>query len=75
MRTSVTHPLRIDELRIKNLVGAIGLTFCPGEIQKNGWSGAWQRSLDLDLAAVTLKAAKNDKNSVIACVLLVVDFP
>jgi ADP-ribosyl-[dinitrogen reductase] hydrolase len=52
IRTSITHPLRIDELRIKNLAGVIGLTFCPGKTQKNGWTGAWQRSLDLDLAAI-----------------------
>ena len=52
MRTSVTHPLRIDEIRIENLAGVIGLTFCPGKTQKNGWTGAWQRSLDLDLAAI-----------------------
>jgi ADP-ribosyl-[dinitrogen reductase] hydrolase len=52
MRTSVTHPLRIDEIRIEDLAGVIGLTFCPGKTQKNGWTGAWQRSLDLDLAAI-----------------------
>ena len=52
MRTSVTHPLRIDELRIDKFRGVIGLTFCPGKTQKNGWTGAWQRSLDLDLAAI-----------------------
>jgi ADP-ribosyl-[dinitrogen reductase] hydrolase len=52
IRTSVTHPLRIDELRIENLAGVIGLTFCPGKTQKNGWTGAWQRSLDLDLSAI-----------------------
>ncbi|MEI8282914.1 MAG: cyclin-dependent kinase inhibitor 3 family protein [Armatimonadota bacterium] len=52
MRTSVTHPLRIDEIRIEDLAGVIGLTFCPGKTQKDGWTGAWQRSLDLDLAAI-----------------------
>ncbi len=52
MRTSVTHPLRIDELRIDKFRGVIGLTFCPGKSQKSGWTGAWQRSLDLDLAAI-----------------------
>ena len=40
MRTSVTHRMGIDELRIENLPGVIGLTFCPVKIQRNGWTGA-----------------------------------
>ena len=52
IRTSVTHPLRIGELHIENIPGVIGLTFCPGKTQENGWSGPWLRSLDLDLLAI-----------------------
>ena len=51
-RTSNSHPLRINSLNVPGCTGTIGLTFCPGKTQKNGWTGAWQRSLDLDLAAI-----------------------
>lgn len=51
MRTSMTHPLRIDSLPLG--AGRIGMTLCPGKTQVNGVSGAWARDLDLDLASVS----------------------
>lgn len=49
VRTSVTHPLRVDWLPL-DLPGRIGLTFAPG---KKAWSkytgGRWERDLDQDL--------------------------
>lgn len=49
MRTSKTDPLRIDELKICDCSGVIGVTFCPG---KHDWYGEWARDLDEDLDAI-----------------------
>ena len=51
MRTSQSHPLRIDELPLPG-GGRIGLTFCPGKHQDDALTGAWRRDLELDLDAV-----------------------
>jgi len=51
MRTSQSHPLRIDEVAMPD-GGVIGLTFCPGKHQDDAMTGAWARDLDLDLDAV-----------------------
>lgn len=51
IRNSHTHPLRIDTITLPN--GArIGMTFCPGKKQSSGMTGAWDRNLDTDLAAI-----------------------
>lgn len=52
MRTSITHPLRIDTLELATVPGRIGITFCPGKHQPEAWTGAWRRDLDLDLTAI-----------------------
>jgi ADP-ribosyl-[dinitrogen reductase] hydrolase len=52
MRTSITHPLQIAEVRAAPDFGKIGLTFCPGKKQMNAITGSWNRDLDLDLDAV-----------------------
>lgn len=52
MRTSLSHPLRIDTLQLTTCTGRIGITFCPGKRQIGAHSGDWQRDLDLDLAAI-----------------------
>ena len=49
-RTSLSHPLRIDELPIGN--GLIGLTFCPGKQGDSLFGAPWERDLDLDIAAI-----------------------
>jgi ADP-ribosyl-[dinitrogen reductase] hydrolase len=51
VKTSVTHPIRIDEIPLDN--GAmLGLTFCPGKKQPYALAGAWDRSLELDLRVI-----------------------
>ncbi len=50
IKTSVTHPLRIDELNL--LRGKIGITFCPGKHQQDAYSGRWERDLAIDLQAI-----------------------
>lgn len=50
VRTSITHPLRIDELALAN--GRLGITFCPGKKGASVFGAAWDRDLDLDLDAV-----------------------
>jgi len=52
IRTSLTHPLGIGEVRAGEGMGRIGVTLCPGKHQTDAWTGAWQRDLDLDLDAV-----------------------
>ena len=50
VRTSITHPLRIDDLAIGN--GRLGITFCPGKKGDSIFGAAWDRDIDLDLDAV-----------------------
>ena len=52
MRTSITHPLRIDWLPVEGDVGRIGMTLCPGKYQPISWTGGWDRQLDLDFEAL-----------------------
>jgi len=48
IKTSITHPLRIDAVATPS-GGQIGMTFCPGKQQRDSVSGHWSRDLDLDL--------------------------
>jgi ADP-ribosylglycohydrolase/protein-tyrosine phosphatase len=50
VRTSITHPLRIDELPLGN--GRLGITFCPGKKGDSVFGAAWDRDLDLDMDAI-----------------------
>jgi hypothetical protein len=52
VRTSQSDPLRIDEVAIDGISGLMGLTFCPGKIQKGALSGPWERDLKVDLEAI-----------------------
>lgn len=52
MRTSHTHPLLIAEVRPTTGFGRIGITFCPGKVQKHAATGQWARDLDIDLDAI-----------------------
>ena len=49
-RTSLTHPLRIDTIKVGN--AQLGLSICPGKIQPQAQTGSWSRDLDIDLDAV-----------------------
>lgn len=52
-RTSVTHPLRIDEVSCTpGASGAIGVTFCPGKQGGSVHGAPWRRDLDVDLDAI-----------------------
>ena len=50
IRTSITHPLRIDDLPLGN--GRLGITFCPGKKGESVFGAAWDRDLGIDLDAV-----------------------
>ena len=50
VRTSITHPLRIDDLSLGN--GRLGITFCPGKKGDSVFGAAWDRDLDLDMDAI-----------------------
>jgi ADP-ribosyl-[dinitrogen reductase] hydrolase len=52
MRTSITHPLQIAEISAGDGLGKVGLTFCPGKKQPSALTGAWDRDLLVDVAAI-----------------------
>lgn len=52
MRTSITHPLQIAEIRPAPGYGMVGITFCPGKKQKDAMTGGWNRDLGVDLDAI-----------------------
>ncbi|VAW66357.1 putative protein-tyrosine phosphatase [hydrothermal vent metagenome] len=52
IRTSETHPLRIDSVTLPGTRARIGLTFCPGKHSPGIYGGTWQRDLKTDLAAI-----------------------
>lgn len=52
VRTSDTHPLRINTLTIPGGAGKVGLTFCPGKKGDAIYGGAWNRDLEKDLAVI-----------------------
>lgn len=51
-RTSLTHPLQIDSVLVPLTGGLIGMSICPGIVQGGPSERAWDRNLDLDLAAI-----------------------
>ena len=51
-KTSSSHPLQIAEVQAVPNSGLIGITFCPGKIQRSAYSGTWHRDLDLDLDVI-----------------------
>lgn len=53
MRTSTSHPLKIDEVSAGAGMGKIGITLCPGEKQKTAHTGEWDRDLFTDLASIS----------------------
>jgi protein-tyrosine phosphatase len=52
IRTSVTHPLRIDAVPAGKDGGFIGITFCPGKKGDSVHGDNWYRDLALDLDAI-----------------------
>jgi len=58
VKTSITHPLRIDEVKTPNSSGIIGMTLCPGKKIDSAMSGVWDRDLDIDLQAIQAWGAR-----------------
>lgn len=52
VRTSLSHPLRIDELRVDGVTGLIGITFCPGKCGESYGGFRWERDLEKDLNVI-----------------------
>src|SRR5271156_3413149 len=52
MKTSQTHPLRIDAVDARFGLGKIGITFAPGKRDSHAMTGSWYRDLCLDLDAI-----------------------
>ena len=52
VKTSISHPLRIDEVKAPSGVGIIGMTLCPGKKIVSAISGVWDRDLAIDLQAI-----------------------
>ena len=53
-RTSLSHPLRIDEVKAGDAGGLIGITFCPGKSDTSLFGWDWKRDLAVDLDAIAL---------------------
>jgi ADP-ribosyl-[dinitrogen reductase] hydrolase len=51
-RTSLSDPLRIDEVVVPFYEGRIGLTLCPGKAGPSELGPIWTRDLKLDFAAI-----------------------
>jgi ADP-ribosyl-[dinitrogen reductase] hydrolase len=58
VRTSVTHPIRVDFIPkdLHGLDGQLGMTFAPGK-KAQGIDGHWQRDLTLDMARLRTEYA------------------
>lgn len=53
VKTSQSHPLQINAVRVPNADGVIGMTFCPGKVRKHSISGGdWARDLNTDLKVI-----------------------
>jgi len=52
IKTSETHPLRIDTLQPPTLPGPIGMTFCPGKKGIALYGGAWSRDIHMDITRI-----------------------
>ena len=53
IKTSETHPIRVDSVRPKDGYGRIGVTLCPGKKYPWGLAGNWERDLDPDLDLIS----------------------
>ena len=52
IRTSATHPLRIDTVAAGDAGGMIGITFCPGKRGPSESAWRWERDLAADLDVI-----------------------
>jgi len=52
VRTSRSHPIRIDEVPAGDAGGVIGITFCPGKCGPSASGYRWERDLPTDLDAI-----------------------
>ncbi|HET8729918.1 MAG TPA: hypothetical protein VFM34_02265 [Moraxellaceae bacterium] len=52
LKTSLTHPLRLDWLPIPGYAGRLGMTLCPGKQGEGLYGGCWARDLRQDLSAL-----------------------
>lgn len=52
VRTSQSHPLRVDVLQAPWGPGLIGMTICPGKKGESVYGAAWDRDLATDLEAI-----------------------
>ena len=53
VKTSETHPIRVDPVRLKDGFGRIGVTLCPGKKYPWGIAGNWDRDLNPDLDRIS----------------------
>ena len=51
-RTSLTHPLHIDEVPLPSVLGRLSLTICPGKRGESVMGEDWARDLETDLGAI-----------------------
>jgi len=58
-RTSITHPLRIDEVQVGAGLGTIGITFCPGKCGDSARGFRWERDLSADLDVIVRWGARD----------------
>lgn len=58
IRTSETHPLRIDWVQPAGQWGKVGMSFCPGKHQQAARTGVWQRDLHADVRAIKGSGAR-----------------
>lgn len=52
VRTSKSHPLIINQVRVPGGSGVIGITLCPGKTDAGSSGGAWKRDLETDIASL-----------------------
>lgn len=52
IRTSKSHPLQIATIAVPGTNGAVGVTLCPGKKDLGAMTGAWNRNLETDVAAI-----------------------
>lgn len=52
IKTSESHPLRIDWVSAEDSWGRVGMSFCPGKVQQHALSGTWQRDIHLDVRRI-----------------------
>ena len=52
LRTSRSHPLRVDSFAVGAAGGRVGMASCPGKQGRDVWGGHWSRDLATDVTAL-----------------------